>query len=105
MRCGYATYYAPGVMERVANNKTPCSYCVGSIAAVNRNLLYHDVWLWKSGQGWSGPYRVVDVAQKEHVRGLLERGRIFEVSYEVGVQWGMRGPVWACFKVDGYHGP
>lgn len=105
IRCGYATYYGQGIMEEVARGKLPCPYCVGSIATTNRNLLHHDTWLWKDGEGWSGPYRVVDVAQTEHVASLVKRGRIFEVSYEVGMRWGMRGPVWACMMMQGYYGP
>ena len=95
-RCGYASYYAPGVMERVAALRQPCDYCVGSVATVNRALLGQDVWLWRSGDGLTGPYRVVDVAQAEHVAGLVARGRVFEVGYDVAKRWGMRGPVWAC---------
>lgn len=94
--CGYASYYAPGVMERVTATRQPCDNCVGSVATVNRALLGQDVWVWHDGDGLTGPYRVVDVAQREHVRGLVERGRVFEVGYDVAERWGMRGPAWAC---------
>ena len=102
-QCGYSTYYAEGVMERVAHDlKRPvCPYCVGIIATTEWRYLGHDVWVWYPGVGGVvGPFRVVDVAGVPHQASLRARSRVFELSWWWGRAVGMRKPTWACIATS-----
>lgn len=103
-QCGYATYYAEDVMERVAHDlkRAPCPYCVGIIATTEWRYLGRDIWVWYPGVGGVvGPFRVVDVGGGTHLASLRARARVFEFSWWWGQAVGMRRPTWACFATGG----
>lgn len=99
-QCGYASYYAAGVMERVARDlgRDGCAYCVGIIATIEWHWLGRDVWLWYPGVGGTvGPFRVVDVAGSVHLPGLRARQRVLELPYWWARAVRMGKPTWVCF--------
>jgi hypothetical protein len=75
---GLASYYAPGVMDRVIANRG-LAYDDG--VALNRaGDLGRQVWLlWPSGDV-DGPLPVVDCAQANHYDDRLAQDRVIEVS-------------------------
>jgi len=91
---GKATYYSPGLMEQVAVNRgIDLAGYAGGVALNRRADLGRVVWLEHSGQV-SGPYLVVDCAQRgAHFEERERRGLVVEVSFEQGMAWGMMGPV------------
>jgi hypothetical protein len=81
---GQATYYAPGLMERVARTRAADLRGYRGAVALNRaGDLFRPVWLeWPDGQV-AGPYLVVDCAQSTHYPERLHRGYVVEVSARV----------------------
>jgi hypothetical protein len=80
---GYATYYAPGLMEKVAANRgIDLQAYLGGVALNRAGDLGRAVWLeWGPGQV-EGPFLAVDCAQFKH---FPERQRL---SYVVEVDAG-----------------
>ena len=88
---GLATYYAPGLMDQVRQNRDitlpPGATCV----ALNRaGDLERTVWLERGGR----VYQAVscDCAQADHYDERLEQDRIVEVPYDLALSWKMDGP-------------
>jgi hypothetical protein len=96
---GSATFYAPGVMERVVANRLtwgqvePCVECVGYVALLEPGWIGQRVWLRRSGQPDEGPFLVVDCAAAGHREALRQRGWAVDVDWQTAQRWGMRGPV------------
>ncbi len=95
---GKASYYAAGVMRRVAEYRLrvgdikPCPECIGYVAMMRKGDLGRRVWIEREGIV-SGPYLVVDVAAPRDFASVIGRGIIVEVDYALAMSWGMRGPV------------
>lgn len=78
---GYATYYAPGVMEQVAAYRGyDLSNYAGGVA-LNRaaDLGRQVVILWQDGTV-SGPYLVVDCARRDHCDTRESQNYVIEVD-------------------------
>lgn len=96
---GLAMYYNPNVFERVlefrrsAGNVTECPECIGYVALLRRGDVDRRVWLRREGKPAEGPFWVIDVAGKNHVGQLLERGWVADVDYATAMRWGMNRPL------------
>jgi hypothetical protein len=95
---GDASYYAPGVFDRVAEYNIgrgkiqPCERCIGYVALLDAEDMGRLVWLdW--GAVIDGPYLVADCAQEKHRQALAQRGRIVEVDYQTAMRHRMNGPI------------
>lgn len=84
---GDLSYYAAGLMDRVAANRgLSLEGYAGGVALMRRGDLGRVVWLRVTGPGpgegqpWAGPFLVVDCAHPRHYAGLVKRGRAAEVS-------------------------
>src|SRR5512136_842620 len=90
---GYATFYAPGVMERVADYRgLSCADCIGYAAMVDPQYLGQRIWIGRPGERSEGPFLVVDCGQAEHKAVQTARGLVAEVDFETARRWNMRGP-------------
>ncbi len=96
---GLAMYYAPNVMENVAQYRLRvdkiegCEECVGSVALLRAGDLDRKVWIQQEGGEVEGPFQVLDVAARHHIPSLLARNWVVDVDYDTAMRWGMRGPV------------
>ena len=88
---GQATYYSPGLMEKVAENRgMDLSGYMGGVALNRKGDLGRVVWLdW--GGVTEGPFLVVDCAQKAHYRVREKQFRVVEVSAEIAQKHGFYG--------------
>ncbi len=95
---GFATYYAPGVMEDVARYReqvgdvSPCPDCIGDIAMMRAGDVGRKVYLVYQGH-IQGPFRVVDCSTERDFWPNILSGHIVEVPHWLAMQWGMTGPV------------
>lgn len=91
---GLATYYAPGVMEKVIVNRErwghlpDCPECQGYVALLYKADLGRTVCV-NTGKGTFGPYMVADVAAAHHRATLIAKGWILDAEYNLWVQWGL----------------
>ena len=77
---GDASYYSAGLMDVVAHNRgLELQGYAGGVAMMRAGDIGRDVWLMVRGE-WHGPYLVVDCAQRLHYDGLVDRGRVVELS-------------------------
>lgn len=88
---GLATYYAPGVIEIVLNNRgivprEVCPSCNGIIALQRKEDIGRVVWLSAPGGPIEGPYLVVDCAGG-NMREILRRGWVVDLSYDIALRW------------------
>ncbi len=96
---GLATYYNPGMMEKVLAYRVsvldidPCPECVGTVALLRAGDIGRKVWLQPPGGDPVGPFLVIDCARRQDVQPLLDRNWVVDVSYEVGQYWGMNRPL------------
>ena len=96
---GLAMYYAPNVMENVAQYRLRvdkiegCDECVGSVALLRAGDLDRKVWIQPEDGAVEGPFQVLDVAARHHIPSLLARNWVVDVDYTTAMRWGMRGPV------------
>jgi len=94
-----AMYYAPNVMENVAQYRQRvdkiegCDECVGSVALLRAGDLDRKVWIQPEDGAVEGPFQVLDVAARHHIPSLLARNWVVDVDYATAMRWGMRGPV------------
>lgn len=99
---GTATYYAPELMETVAENRgMDLSGYAGGAALNDPRHLGDVVWLdW--GDEVQGPFLVVDCGQEKHIPERERLGRVVEVSAEVAMDRGFYGvgpvPVTVLFE-------
>lgn len=96
---GDATYYHPGIFERVVANRLawghiePCAECIGYVALLDAESIGRRVWLQRPGEPVEGPFLVADCAAAGHRAALRARGWVVDVDYETAQRWQMRGPV------------
>lgn len=90
---GKATYYAPGIMERVAANRGLSLENYDGGAVLNDcQHLGRRAWIEHGGNVIA--VRIVDCAQAQHRAERERRGYVAEVSYQQAAAWGgLRGPV------------
>ena len=101
---GYATFYSPNAMERVAVVRgfitTTGDYAawldseavVGAVALNRAGDLGRRVWL-SGPAGTEGPFLVIDCARLDHFEQRESRHRVVEVDWLTAQRWGMRGPI------------
>jgi hypothetical protein len=95
---GRATYYVPGLMERVYKTRRqlgqvePCPECVGMIAMLRVRDVGRRVWIAVDG-AVLGKFLVVDCASPADYERLVARGLVAEFSYEWAQRLGMKGPL------------
>ena len=93
---GKATYYAPGIMERVAENRgRSLAGYVGGVALNRAGDLGRRVWLeWGEGE-IDGPYLVVDCARELHFAEREDARLVVEVDAQTAWRHGFFrvGPV------------
>jgi hypothetical protein len=91
---GLATYYADGVMERVARYRDlSCTDCVGLAAMLEPEWIGQRIWITRPGERPEGPFLVVDCANREHLARQRRRGLVVEVDRPTSRRWHMAGPI------------
>lgn len=97
---GMATYYAPGLMERVAAFRgIDLEGYAGGVALNRAGDLGRSVWVeWVNPATKRteriGPLKVVDCAQRgAHFEERERANLVVELSFEQGAAWGMLGPI------------
>ncbi len=95
---GMATFYAEGVMERVARNRG-LSFkghgFKGGVALMNCGDIGDYVWIKRGTQyEFEGPFLVVDCSSREHLYfNVVINGIAVEVDWETSRRWGMNGGI------------
>ena len=99
---GLATYYAPRLMQTVADNRgMDLTHYAGGVALNRAGDLGRTVWIEHKGE-ITGPYLVVDCARRDVHFESRERkdhgddgdkALIVEVDYRLAREWRMAGPV------------
>ena len=95
---GLAMYYAPNVMENVAqyrlrvNKIEGCDECEGSVALLRAGDLDRKVWIQLQNGEVDGPFQVLDVAARHHIPSLLARNWVVDVDYDTAMRWGCAVP-------------
>jgi len=99
---GTATFYALGVMEKVARYRgfidREYQYPVwlkakgyeGAVAGNSAGDLGRKVWIL-GPKGLEGPFLVIDCAQQGHYGERVRLGHIVEVDYQTALRWDMLG--------------
>lgn len=106
---GLATYYAPKMMQTVADNRgMDLTHYAGGVALNRAGDLGRTVWLEHAGE-ISGPYLVVDCSRRgEHFDDRESRGYVLEISYCLAREWRMVGigpaPVKVWFELPEQEG-
>lgn len=96
---GSVTYYNPGVMERVYENRLawghvqPCEECVGMVALLDREHVGKQVYLVRDGGPVEGPFLVVDCSAAQDIARHRRNGKVAEVDWPTAQRWGMTGPL------------
>lgn len=91
---GIATYYADGIMEKVAANQGLSLNGVwGGVALMNCGDIGSHVYLKRSpSHEYEGPYLVVDCSHREHLYwNVVVNGISVEVDWQTSRRWGMTG--------------
>lgn len=91
---GLATFYDPGIMEKViANRGMNLDLYKGGLAANKAGDIGRTAWLEVDNR-ILGPFKIVDCAQKgEHFLERERNGMIVEVGWETAVELDMQGPI------------
>ncbi len=85
---GLLSSYAPGVMEAQVRHRGLPEGTRG-VALMSCNEIGQKVWLRPEGQGWDGPFVVVDCSQKNHLYyHMIGMGLAAEVGAETAGKWG-----------------
>ena len=89
---GLATYYAPRLMQTVADNRgMDLTHYAGGVALNRAGDLGRTVWL-EYGSAVHGPMLVVDCAHRGvHFEDRETKGLVLEVDYRLAREWGMVG--------------
>ena len=88
---GYATYYSPGLMRTVAENRhLDLSRFKGGVALNARGDLGRVVWLEFNGE-IRGPFLSIDCAQEIHYDDREAAGYIVETSAKFADEMGFYG--------------
>jgi len=99
---GWATFYSPNVMERVAEYRgLSCADCVGYAAMIDPEWIGQRVWIGRPGQRSEGPFLVVDCGKEEYRAAQKARGLVAEVDFETARRWKMRGPIIVRVSLNG----
>lgn len=89
---GLATYYDPGLMQQVADNRgMSLDGFAGGVALNDCADLGLVVWLEFEGLPVLGQFLVADCAQPQHAIIREERGRVVEVSADLARRVGFYG--------------
>ena len=89
---GYATYYNPGIMEKVVVNRErwgqlpDCEDCVGYVAMLWPGDLGRTVCV-NAGTGIYGPYQVADVAAGHHRSELIKKDWVLDADRPLWLDW------------------
>lgn len=89
-----AAYYAPGVMEQVADNRgMSLEGYLDGVAVISDDVswLGREVYISFRGGPIEGPYLVVDVAWSHDLPALIENNEGIEVGYVTAERWGIAG--------------
>ncbi len=95
---GKASYYNPGVMAIVWENRLaqglvgPCPECIGAVAMLRKPDIGRKVWIEYNGETL-GPFMVVDCAGPKHYQALVDKGEIVELPYWLAQRWQMAGRI------------
>ena len=95
---GLSTYYAPGLMQEVANNRGVDLAGYSGVALNDCDLLGEKVWLeWGPGE-FTGPHPSVDCAEAGDLALREAQGRVVEVDAETAQAVGFYGvgPRWVA---------
>lgn len=81
---GDAAFYAPGRMAQVIDYRdADLGGFAGGVALMSCGDLGREVWLQFPDDVWTGPYLVVDCAQRDHYHYLVDQlGRVVDVCWE-----------------------
>jgi hypothetical protein len=96
---GKATYFNPGIFERVAAYRTsigqldPCAECIGYVALAEAEHIGRKVWLQAPGRAIEGPMQVVDCGDRTNQQARKASGWVVDVDWQTAQRWGMRGPL------------
>ncbi len=91
---GKCYYYAPGVMERVARNRsTDLAGYADGVALMDCSHIGEVVWLERAGRPTEGPFLVIDCATWWHYPRRVANGDVAEVGWRTAARWHMRGPI------------
>jgi len=99
---GRATFYTEGRMEATAHARgMSLDGYLDGVSLMSPANLGDVVWLRPEGQEWTGPYLVVDCAQRDDTLLILGgRDEAVEVGYRTAVRWGMLVPHRRCCWVE-----
>jgi hypothetical protein len=99
---GRAAFYREGVMEATAHARSmSLDGYLGGVSLMSPANIGHVVWLRPEGMEWSGPYLVVDCAQRDDILQILGgRDEAVEVDYDTAIAWGMVVPHRRCCWVE-----
>ncbi len=86
---GVATFYAPGVMETVMNNRgLNIGRNKGALVTLSCAHIGENAWIRRPGLGWEGPWLIVDCVQPYHFWMNAVGNHLFiEVDYDVWLDW------------------
>ncbi len=86
---GVATYYYPGVMDRVLINRgLSLDGYVDGVVMMTCAHVGESVWIRRSGLGWEGPYLVVDCGGPHGVWTFASEYKLhIEVDYDRWMLW------------------
>lgn len=85
---GVATYYMPGIMQTVVENRgMSLDGYVDGIVLMTCAHVGESVWVKRGGRGWEGPYLVVDCGQPDGQWAYSQNRLHIEVDYDRWVLW------------------
>ncbi len=85
---GVATYYQPGIMETVVENRgMSLDGYVDGIVLMTCAHVGESVWVKRGSLGWEGPFLVVDCGQPDGQWAYSQYQLHVEVDYDRWVQW------------------
>lgn len=86
---GVATYYAPGVMETVIENRgLELNGYKGAVVFLSCAHIGETAWIKRPGKDWEGPWLIVDCVQPYHFWANAVGNHLFiEVDYDVWEKW------------------
>ena len=99
---GRATFYGEGIMEATAHARgMRLDGYLDGVSLMSPADIGEVVWLRPEGREWSGPYLVVDCAQRDDILRYIGVGEeAVEVGYTTAVRWGLVAPVRRCCWVE-----
>ncbi len=87
---GVATFYAPGVMDRVIENRgMSLKGYIDGIVVMTCGHVGDSAWLRRPGMGWEGPYLIVDCGHPFDTWTLAQSRLHVEIDYNRWQEWGV----------------